>query len=651
MPPTIGHPGKAALTLNPPPPIPPSPTSCLKVQGGRGYSKLPFLKMAASVQVLCPNGRRQNVKITPNTKLLQILEEVCQRQGFIPPENYILVQGKKEIDLSLSIRFSSLPNNAKLELIKATSVRTEQDVTIALQLDSGQRLQGSFKPSTNLWNILLELENQYSEHKGTLCNMIRNTTPDSHPVCIFMREEIIGERALQEMTLRKLGLTSGNAIIRLLHRPVDESIIKEIELKLEKEKEKQAKLEEIAQKKNELQQVENDERSSKFEETSLVLPEEVELKSSSSVDSESVIQTKETENSHPEPMDTMDNESNLPSSSSLSESSSVKQRPTHLKKNAKTFSHDQHTSADASARNVKSPVVSDLSGEEFSDLSPREQAIAKRLVAKYLPQSSEDTTETPSFADFKFPESTKGQDLTRNYSEYDSEESLPPCDREAIMYKSDETLSREGSLSVDAIPEDFFEITQSDIKILYRDLQNAVHQLEDQPLMTKAMKKAQTEALYNQYEKVVIRIQFPEKLTLQGVFRPKEQVSALYSFVKEHLQNIELPFYLYTTPPKVILKDKSSTLSANRLAPAVIVYFGSDINKDHYLSDSKKHMLTSRLEAESLVNKILQPSIIESQIKKTNESSQSFRAQTASTSQGSLPSGSQVPKWLKLGKK
>lgn len=26
----------------------------------------------STVQVLCPNGRRQNVKVTPNTKLLQV---------------------------------------------------------------------------------------------------------------------------------------------------------------------------------------------------------------------------------------------------------------------------------------------------------------------------------------------------------------------------------------------------------------------------------------------------------------------------------------------------------------------------------------------------------------------------------------------------
>ena len=41
---------------------------------------------------------------------------------------------RKDLDLSLSVRFSALPNNCKLELIKLPSARQEKDVTIALQV-------------------------------------------------------------------------------------------------------------------------------------------------------------------------------------------------------------------------------------------------------------------------------------------------------------------------------------------------------------------------------------------------------------------------------------------------------------------------------------------------------------------------------------
>lgn len=36
----------------------------------------------------------------------------------------------------------------------------------------------------------------------------------SHPICAYMSEEVIGEYALANTTLRELGLTSGTAVIR-----------------------------------------------------------------------------------------------------------------------------------------------------------------------------------------------------------------------------------------------------------------------------------------------------------------------------------------------------------------------------------------------------------------------------------------------------
>jgi hypothetical protein len=38
------------------------------------------------------------------------------------------------------------------------------------------------------------------------------------PVCIYMRQEVVGKEQLQNKTLRSLGLTQGQAMIRLIHR-------------------------------------------------------------------------------------------------------------------------------------------------------------------------------------------------------------------------------------------------------------------------------------------------------------------------------------------------------------------------------------------------------------------------------------------------
>lgn len=67
--------------------------------------------------------------------------------------------GRKPVDVTLSLRYSNLPNNVKLELVKSESSRAEQDVLIALQLEDGQRLHHTFPPATSLRDILQHWEN------------------------------------------------------------------------------------------------------------------------------------------------------------------------------------------------------------------------------------------------------------------------------------------------------------------------------------------------------------------------------------------------------------------------------------------------------------------------------------------------------------
>ncbi|XP_059167299.1 tether containing UBX domain for GLUT4-like isoform X3 [Physella acuta] len=581
-------------------------------------------KMAASFLVLCPNGRRQNVKVNANTKLLQILEEVCQRQGFIPPEEYKLVHGKQELDLSLSVRFSSLSNNAKLELIKAHTVRVEKEVTIALQLSSGERLQGSFKPNVTIWDMLKQLETKFGDYKDILTQIDNSKVPALHPVCIFMREEIIGSFALQAVTLKKLGLTAGKAIIRLLHRPVEETTLLEIKDNIEKERLKQAKLEEIAMKKNEIQ-----------------LKDEIEKLRKTHGFAEELMETEETKESVNSAV-TMWAETEGNTVNATEEH----QEESHVDDNTK---EEDITNDNSDAHHSTSQVT------------PQSQLLSTSSSLDLAPAAEQSTS---LFSHFKFPEATRGMNLTGNNFESKKLENLQLCDRQVIIYHTDETM--QSNSSSENIPDDFFEVTKSDIQILYRDLQNAVQQLEDQPLMTKAMKQAQTEALYDQYDHVVIRIHFPEKLTLQGLFKPREPVSALYDFVSDHLQVKDLNFYLYTSPPKEIIKDKNTSLASNHLAPAAVIYFGSSNAQGKHLKIGLKDMVKSRLEAEKVVARILKSSLQDAssntfleksshvsttvQSGESKSSIQSKPTNSRTATEAMLSSSSQLPKWLKLGR-
>jgi len=80
------------------------------------------------------------------------------------------------------------------------------------------------------------------------------------------------------------------------------------------------------------------------------------------------------------------------------------------------------------------------------------------------------------------------------------------------------------------------------------------------------------------YPNVAIRVCFKNRTYLQGIFRPKESVAAVYKFVEESISSGEnssddLDFCLYTSPPKKDMKDMKKTLFELGLCPAAQIYF------------------------------------------------------------------------------
>jgi hypothetical protein len=79
------------------------------------------------------------------------------------------------------------------------------------------------------------------------------------------------------------------------------------------------------------------------------------------------------------------------------------------------------------------------------------------------------------------------------------------------------------------------------------------------------------------YEQIAIRLIVNSRHILQGLFHPEEPTSRLVDFARANLicPHIGQPeFYLYTSPPRVILSDLRKPLSMYDLAPAAFVYLG-----------------------------------------------------------------------------
>jgi len=176
--------------------------------------------MSLSVNVLTPTGHRQNVKVNQNTSVLQILEEVCRKQKLLAAD-YDLKHYNKILDLSSTVRFSNLSNNAQLELVKAVTSKTETNVQIVLQLTNGQRLMTDFPTTQSLWEILSYWQSEIGENLLELRDEGGNVM---EPVCIYIRREVVGEDSLKSTTLRSLGLTSGKAILRLNYRAANRPV-------------------------------------------------------------------------------------------------------------------------------------------------------------------------------------------------------------------------------------------------------------------------------------------------------------------------------------------------------------------------------------------------------------------------------------------
>jgi hypothetical protein len=81
----------------------------------------------------------------------------------------------------------------------------------------------------------------------------------------------------------------------------------------------------------------------------------------------------------------------------------------------------------------------------------------------------------------------------------------------------------------------------------------------------------------NAYDYIAIRLVVNSNNILQGLFYPEEPISNLIEFARTNLifpQLGQLDFYLYTSPPRVVLSDLNKSLSSYDLVPASYVYLG-----------------------------------------------------------------------------
>lgn len=127
--------------------------------------------------------------------------------------------------------------------------------------------------------------------------------------------------------------------------------------------------------------------------------------------------------------------------------------------------------------------------------------------------------------------------------------------------------------------EEFYEFTAEDYyKIL-------ATKKEDKFLKTRKLRDADLAARRSRITKAVIRVRFPDNHTLEATFHPSETIQSLIDLLKKVIAQPEKPFYLYTTPPKKLVKDISQDFYTAGFCPGAIVYFSYDVSNGDSSND------------------------------------------------------------------
>ncbi|KFV90279.1 Tether containing UBX domain for GLUT4, partial [Fulmarus glacialis] len=316
------------------------------------------------------------------------------------------------------------------------------------------------------------------------------------PVCIYMRDEISGKDALEKTTLKTLGLTGGSAIIRVVMK-----------------------------------------------------------KCSSSGREEAVGATVRCNELTVRP-GSIEGAVDVPLPQANTSLKDLDHRDVAMSLNSCTDKQDSIRESHASLEELwpssepeSTPFVPFFGdGQRLGDSS-----VAVPSLGLDMPSSKLPTTFSSPGGPSKPKKSKNSQELQKEQEQL--------VEREPLVCHLD--LLEPLPAGPEELPDEFFEVTVDDVRKRLAQLQSerqVPFLLAKAPLMTKSLREAQLKEKLERYPKVVLRVHFPDRHVLQGFFCPSETVGILRDFVRSHLADADLPFYLFIAPPRIILNDESLTL-------------------------------------------------------------------------------------------
>ncbi|CAO1376233.1 unnamed protein product [Diamesa serratosioi] len=255
--------------------------------------------------------------------------------------------------------------------------------------------------------------------------------------------------------------------------------------------------------------------------------------------------------------------------------------------------------------------------------------------------------------------------VTNDASEVITIEEIKPT--EAVIVKLDDrgtiifSLDSFDNSSKTEVPDSFFDLTETDVRHLYRELKSQVDNYESSPLLTKQLRQLEdSKKILNQlslYKMCSLRIRFPNRLVIQTRFSTITKIEVVKEFVRTFLVDPLMQFDLYVTPPKTILEADMNLLEA-QLVPSALIHFGCEPIETEYIKAEYFDKLSSGFAALSILNIAEEEDDISSKDKSEAGPSGSQNQSGSLTSKKPIPSNflqssasseanGKLPKWFK----
>ncbi|KAJ3443920.1 tether containing ubx domain for glut4 [Anaeramoeba flamelloides] len=589
--------------------------------------------MSIKVSVSVGSRKREEIIITPNTKLSEIVQEVCKRNKL--KGNYLLKYKKKPLDSSLPFRLTGLPRGARF-VLSSDKKRTAK-VLIALDLENGERVTKEFLSNTTLWNIVRKFDQQLSptfelaglvrqsmtkkEKKQHVKKKLRGNKPSRlkafknksktdrskveikkkifgdfwmQPILVFTNEDFVGVEKLQKTTLQSMGITSGNARFRYstlitemslgdaieiycLTKPYQEAQLKNkpnqttTKKRKEKGKEKEKDKENKNQNKNKNQNInknQNEKETQQEEKKKKKLEqrkktEELLYKRRQKQKEEEEEKRKQKEVSRLQELEM------LKKQGEEFRKKQEKKKQELLQKQAYSNNNNNNYQNQGGNFNLESGTTKILqsSTEHSTFISNQRKKIIERKKELERQKEEKEIKQLEKFQDKTFDQ------------------------REIIVIGPPDTLE---GIDDFILPDKYFKHTKQDIKYLAITNQQKIEEMSQFTTREQRENKKKNTKVY---KKVLIKFMFPDRLSIQASFHPREKIQILYHFVRFILNQEykQMNFELFTTPPKYILSQLEKTLRDENLIPRCMVY----------ISFSNKSLNTSELIKRELITNII----------------------------------------------